>query len=591
MLTFKDKKFYLDGKEFPIRSGSLHYFRALSEDWEELLQKYKAAGLNCVETYCAWNLHEPRKGEFCFSGNLDIERFFDLAQKTDLKVILRPGPFICAEWDNGGFPAWLLKDRNIRLRCLSEPYMTHLTEYYEVLLEKIRRHTDSEGGPVIAIAVENEYGSYGADFDYLSAVEAIYRRMGIECLFFSADGGEEIFFCSGSNAHIIKGADFGPSQAESYDIMVNFRDTDKYLDGKAPYLAAEYWAGNFTHWGDAACYEVKDELVDRDFDAMVKNGIGFNDYMFFGGTNFGFMAGANIVEGRYRADITSYDYDAALTEWGAYTPRYHHIRKLLGCELPLPPEPEYQTVGKVELTETAELFSHLDMAEHVKSKTVESMEYYGQNHGYILYRKTMTFDAPYRQIRLSGLADRAWVYVNGEYLGMRMRDEDIRPLELPRTLKTGDVIDILVENMGRVNFGELTYLGDRKGITHAVFFSERVMFDWDVYLFPMDDLSALSFGKPSAFRGPTFYRGTFSAEPGKVAFIHTEHLTKGFITVNGFNLGRYWEKGPQTALYIPGRLLKEENEIVVFEAEGVKEEASVTVNDLPGLTGKTHGIR
>lgn len=596
MFTFKDKKFYLDGKEFKIRSGSLHYFRTFPEYWEPLMKKYLAAGLNCVETYCCWNLHEPKKGEFDFSGRIDLEKFIDTAASLGLKVILRPGPFICAEWDNGGLPPWLFKDETLRLRCNKEPFISHLRDYYKVLLAKIRPHLDSNGGPVIAVALENEYGSFGDDFDYLTEVERMYHDAGLDCFFFSADGHRESYLCSGSHDHIVKGIDFG---ATSDDMENVFADSRKYMDGKAPYFAAEYWGGNFSHWGDDKCFECDNADFEKNIRQMVEMGASFNDYMFFGGTNFGFMGGANTVakNGKiiYLSDITSYDYDAALTEWGDYTEKYYIMRDLLskerGEELPpMPPAPEYQNIGRVELTKSASVFDNMQIASTVNSKTVEPMEYYGQAYGYINYRKVMHRDAPYPYIELRGLHDRAHVFLNGELLGVRMRDGDERwvDLPLPRGLKNGDVIDVFVENMGRVNHGPLTYRGDRKGITDAIVFNERILFDWEVSCFEMDGLSGVEYRDGTEVKCPAFFKGEFKAEAGKECFVCMDNFTKGIVFINGFNIGRYWEIGPQSALYIPGVLLKDKNEIVIFETDAVKGEATVNITDKPGLFGKTH---
>lgn len=594
MFNFKDGKFYLNGEEFKIRSGSLHYFRTFPEYWESLMKKYLAAGLNCVETYCCWNLHEPKKGEYDFSGRIDLEKFIDTADKLGLKVILRPGPFICAEWDNGGLPPWLYNEEGLRLRCDNEIYLGHLRDYYTVLLSKIKPHLDSNGGPVIAIALENEYGSFGDDFDYLAKVEKIYHDIGLDCLFFSADGNRETYLCTGSHDHIVKGIDFGCTNTDMKDV---FADSRKYMDGKAPYFAAEYWGGNFSHWGDNACFECSNKDFEKNIAQMVEMGASFNDYMFFGGTNFGFMGGANMVakNGKtvYISDVTSYDYDAAVTEWGDYTEKYYITRRLLEKEIgkklpPIPPAPQYQNIGTVKLTESASLFDNMQIAKTTESKAVEPMEYYGQYYGYIRYRKVMRRNSPYPYIELDGLRDRAHVFLNGELLGIRMRDSDERWIDLPNGLKDGDVIDVFVENMGRVNHGPLTYCGDKKGIVGAIMFNERILFDWEVSCFDMQDISKVEYKDGTSAKCPAFFKGNFKAEYGSECFVHMDNFTKGIVFVNGFNIGRYWEIGPQTALYIPGILLKENNEIVIFETDAIKGEAAVRITDKPGLNGKTH---
>ncbi|MGN0180648.1 MAG: beta-galactosidase, partial [Monoglobaceae bacterium] len=311
MLTVKNKKFYLNGEEFKIHSGAFHYFRALPEYWEDILKKIKAAGLNCVETYTCWNLHEPHKGEFNFSGMLDLEKFIQTADRVGLKVILRTGPFICAEWENGGFPSWLLKrEYNIRFRCNTEPYLTHLKDWFHVLLPKIRPYLDINGGPVIALAVENEYGSFGDDFTYLKEVEQIYKNEKMDCLYIAADGNKDYHLSTGkSGNHIVHGMDFGGvGTIDAFNII------DKY-DADSPYFTIEYWAGNFTNWGFNECTHIPDEVVRQSVNNFVDIGASFNIYMMFGGTNFGFTNGAqgnlSWMKGEYNPVVTSYDYDAA----------------------------------------------------------------------------------------------------------------------------------------------------------------------------------------------------------------------------------------------------------------------------------------
>lgn len=584
----KNKSFYLESKPFRIKSGAFHYFRALPEYWEDILKKIKAAGLNTVESYTAWNLHEPHKGEFNFSGMLDLERFITLADKVGLKVILRTGPFICAEWENGGIPAWLLKSKyNIRFRCNTPEYIRHLKDWFSVLLPKIRPHLDTNGGNVIALAVENEYGSYGDDFTYLAEVEKIYKENGINCLLIAADGHLKYHLSTGkSGSHIISGTDFG-----GYGKIDKFENLDLYAPD-APYMTTEYWAGNFTDWGFANCTRVDDEVIKQamqDFDDL---GASFNIYMIYGGTNFGFMNGAqrNLLGG-YHAVTTGYDYDAAISEWGGYTQKYMYIKG--DDQTPLPPSPKLQDIGTVRLTQSASLWDNLDIGKHFKSVTVEPMEEFDQNYGFILYRKTMDYDGDLCAIKLKGIADRAHVYLNGELVGIRMRDTDESPIRLDRTLIPGDVIEVLVENMGRVCYGEDTYKGDRKGITEAIVLARKledgslrnpgkVTFNWDVTTLEMEDISSVSYHNGTEARLPSFFRGTFKAANKNSCFVHFDNFKKGVIWINGFNIGRYWEIGPVTGLYIPGILLKEENEIVIFETDGLRGEPEVSINSTSG---------
>lgn len=594
MLSFRNKKFYLNGEELVIRSGSLHYFRALPAYWESLLKKFRAAGLNCVETYCAWNLHEPEPGRFDFTGNADIRRFLETAAGLDLKVIVRPGPFICAEWENGGLPAWLLKDPSIRLRVNHEGYMSCIKRYYHELFAVLRPYLEVNGGPIIAMAIENEYGSFGDDFSYLAALEQIYRNERMDCLYFSADGETEVYLCTGSLPHILKAVDFTYQDGKS--IADRFAPSNKYLNGEAPNFVVEYWAGQHSHWG-RPFRERDDEQMRADFCEMIASDVSFNDYMFFGGTNFGLMNGANVdfsTGEHFRAELTTYDYDAALTEWGDYTPRYFAIRDMIAEKTgeplaELPARPSFQKIGRVKLTESASLFAHPDAATHHRSLTAEPMEQYGQGYGYIRYRKTMSYNAPYEFLTLRGIHDRAHVYLNGKLIGIRMRDEDESPIELANGLHKGDVLDVFVENMGRINFSYMVYKGDRKGITEGIFGHNRLMTDFEIDCFDLRELPALTYSAENAAALPAFFKGSFRAEPGKECFVRFDSFRKGLIYVNGFLLGRYWERGPQEALYLPGALLQEENEIVVFETDGLRGDLEVEITDRHGIVGKTHG--
>lgn len=598
MIEVKNKKFYLNGEEFIIKSGAFHYFRAFPEYWEDILKKIKASGLNTVETYTCWNLHEPKKGEFNFSGMLDLERFIKTAEKVGLKMIIRTGPFVCAEWENGGFPAWLLKkEYNIRFRCCTEPYLTHLRDWFSVVLPKIRPYLEENGGPVIAMAIENEYGSFGDDFSYLKEVEKIYRENKMNCLYIAADGNKRYHLSTGkSGNHIVHGLDFGGvGKEESFKILREY-------DENAPYFVTEYWAGNFTNWGFDECTNIPDETVRESMENYAKLGASFNIYMMYGGTNFGFTSGAqgnlSWMKGEYNPVVTSYDYDAAITEWGGYTQRYFDIKGAMDKENKekLPPSPELCSIGKVSLTESASLFDNLQIAKKYKSVTVESMEEFDQTNGYILYSKTLDYDAELNIIKLVGIHDRALVFVNGKLIAERMRGEDESVIEFERYFKCGDKIDVLVENMGRICYGEDTYFGDRKGITGAIILTHKindevrnpgkVTFNWDIRCFEMDNVEKVKFTEGQTTVYPAFLRGTFKSEERKSCFVHFDNLKKGHIYVNGFNLGRYWERGPLKALYIPGVLLKEngeENEIVVFESDGLRGEPSVTITDVCGI--------
>ncbi len=599
MLLAKGNKFYLNGEEFLIRSGALHYFRTLPEYWEDLLKKFKAAGLNCVETYTCWNLHEPHKGEYDFSGRLDLLRFLKTANDVGLKVILRTGPFICAEFENGGLPAWLLKrEYAIKIRCNSEPYITHLRDWFDVILPMVKPYLDENGGPIVALAVENEYGSFGDDTSYLATIEEIYKSHGMNCLYIAADGWPRFNLSTGkSGADVVHGLDFGGNGD-----MARFAIIDE-MEPNRPHFVTEYWAGAFTTWDKKEFQTISNERVKTAMNNFVNNDVNFNIYMMFGGTNFGFTNGADgkcaWFPEEYTVTTTTYDYDAPISEWGGYTERYFDIRNALlagGVECPEPPKsPELQTVGDVTMTESAPLFDNLQIGKHFKSTTPDNMEEYDQNMGYILYSKTMQYDAAVDRIIIKGIHDRAHVFVNKELIGIGYRTDNECTFKYKRNLKVGDVIDILVENLGRINYGEETYRGDRKGITEGVLVTyeengivrrpAKWLFNWDVTTLEMNNPEAVNFKQGICEETPAFFRGSFNAEPNKSCFVHFGNFTKGVIYINGFNIGRYWNTGLIDALYIPGALLKENNEIVIFESDGLNGKPTVTINTDCGLKG------
>ena len=352
----RDGAFYADGKKTVIYSGAMHYFRVLPEYWHDRLSKLKACGFNTVETYMCWNLHEPKKGQFDFSGRLDIRRYIETARKLGLYVILRPGPYICAEWDAGGFPAWLLADENLRLRCNDAVYLSHVRDYIARVMEEVGDLQCTEGGPIIAMQVENEYGSYGNDKTYLAALKGIMEECGAKVLLFTSDGTCPYMLAGGSTPGALVTVNFGSNVAGSFAAL-------KEVQKDAPEMCTEFWCGWFDHFGEKH-HTRGYKSVLKEVEAFLDRGASFNFYMFHGGTNFGFTAGANYAK-RYQPTVTSYDYCALLNEYGGYTPAYHAVRDLMwskqGVKPPvLPPEPETQDIGKVSLTECTGLMENED---------------------------------------------------------------------------------------------------------------------------------------------------------------------------------------------------------------------------------------
>ena len=580
----KGTDFYLNGKPFKIYSGAIHYFRTLPQYWEDRLLKLKLAGFNTVETYVCWNLHEPKKGVFDFSGMLDIVKFIETAQKLGLYVIVRPGPYICAEWDFGGFPAWLLKDKNIELRCNNEIYLGHVRDYLEKLFSVLKPLFITNGGNILAMQVENEYGSYSNDKKYLRALSDIYDELGADVLKFTSDGDWCNMLSGGTVDGILPTLNFGSRASTAFNALKPF--------GDIPKMCMEFWCGWFDHWGEKHHTRKADNLVPE-LEEFLNQGASFNMYMFYGGTNFGFTAGANHQK-CYEPTVTSYDYCAPLTEWGGYTETYHKIRKLL-CErqnIPmgqLPEPPVMQDIGTVKLTESADLFDNLDaIAEKHYSPLPRSMETYGQNFGLIYYVTKLkgNFDAGF--LSVDDVHDYAHIYYEKKKIATINRCKEnshFNKLRLKKQLfvkgtSSESEIGILVEGMGRVNYGKKLY--DRKGISN-VHFANQVLTDFDVYTIPLDNTEKLRFGKitSESKNGPVFLKGTFKAGNGE-CFVDMSEFTKGYVFVNGFNLGRYWNIGPQKALYLPGAILKDENEIIIFELEKYKA-PEVSIGSKPDL--------
>lgn len=596
MLEIKNKKFYMDSKPFDIYSGAMHYFRTVPEYWEDRLTKLKAAGFNTVETYVCWNLHEKKPGEFDFSGILDIEKYLEIAQKVGLYAIVRPGPYICAEWDFGGLPAWLLKDKNMQIRCMYPDYLKCVERFYKELLPRLVPHLESHGGNIIAMQVENEYGSYGNDKDYLRYVEKLTRDCGIDCLLFTSDENTNNTISGGSLPDIYKVLNFGSRSRTAFNVLKGFEN-----DG--PNMCGEFWCGWFDHWRDKHHTRNSLEIVNE-IKGFIDNGASFNIYMFHGGTNFGFTAGANHNQGHgYEPTVTSYDYCAMLTEWGDYTPAYHAVRKLLcekqGIEPPeLPESPKLQSIGKVKLTETASLFENLDnIGEKHHVPVPEGMEYFGQNFGLIYYETTLKGNYNASPMYVKNVHDFAEVYFDGEKktsidrtlysvegkttlkdVIFKKKKGEISPFLMP-ALSGERKIGVLVDTMGRVNYGE--NMLDRKGISDIYLGIQRLM-NYDVWTLPLDNLDKLKYSSSVKKEEPVFLKGSFKTDSKADCFIHLDGFNRGCVYINGFNLGRFWKVGPQKSLYIPGTLLKDENEIIVFNIGGYSK-PTVSITDKHNL--------
>lgn len=555
-----------DNKELII-SGAIHYFRLLKSDYKDRLMKLKACGFNTVETYVSWNLHEPEKGNFVFDGHFDLECFIQTAADLDLAVILRPGPYICAEWDFGGFPAWLLEDKNMQLRCYYEPYLKHVDDWFDALIPRIVPYLSTKGGPIIAVQIENEYGSYGDDKKYLTHIKDGLIRRGVDVQLFTSDGGPDHMLTGGTLPDIFKTVNFGS------DAKWNFSQLKKH-QSNLPVTCMEFWDGWFDHWEVPHHTRPSHEVVQV-FEDMLAHKAHVNFYMFHGGTNFGFMNGANFYgeQRTYRSTCTSYDYCALLTEAGDITDTYLEVRKSIEkhfgpISYNIPMNTKKKAYGKVNLTKQALLFDNLDhLCTKKESAMAENMEYYGQDYGYILYRTHVEGPRSEVGIHLTNVHDRAQVFIDNEEVAIYKRgDSQSLSHVIP---DEGIDLDVLVENMGRINYGP--QLKDYKGLVGGLTIAGCYHFGYDVYNLSMKDLSNLAF-KDSivSTTKPCFYQGTFTIDEACDTFLKFTNLTKGFIVINGFNIGRYWNVGPQETLFVPSGLLREgENEIILFEQHPV----------------------
>jgi len=559
-------RFYLDGKPFRILSGSIHYFRVVPEYWRDRLEKLRAMGCNTVETYIPWNLHEPRRGEFRFGGGLDFASFLKTAQELGLWAIVRPSPYICAEWEFGGLPAWLLAEDGMRLRCSYPPFLDAVRRYYRALFRVLAPLQVDRGGPVLLMQVENEYGAYGSDKSYLEALRAEMRRDGVTVPLVTSDGPWNGYMKNGSLPGALITANFGSKPRLRLPVL------KKHVRG-GPLMCMEFWDGWFDAWGGG--HHTKPAAACAgDLDAALAEGCSVNLYMFHGGTDFGFMNGSN-YEDRLSPDVTSYDYDAPLTEDGEITPKYLAFRKVIGKYAALPPmdfsrKIERRSYGEQKVTGRVSLFSALGgISSPAESPRPLSMEKLGQSYGYILYRSTLCPSEKITGIRLTGANDRAQVFLDGKRL-LTLYDRELQRECAVRPAAGGARIDILVENMGRVNYGpELEH--QRKGIDGEVLLNGRSHTGWKMYPLPMDTaaVSKLDFSKGYQKGGPAFYRVPFEVENRGDTFLDLSGWGKGCALLNGFNLGRFWEIGPQKRLYIPAPLLREgENELILFETEG-----------------------
>ncbi|MFE9561883.1 beta-galactosidase family protein [Streptomyces sp. NPDC006487] len=576
-LATDETGFLRNGRPHRIVSAAIHYFRVHPDLWADRLLRLRAMGVNTIETYVAWNVHEPSPGAFSFDGPNDVAAFIRTAGDLGLDVIVRPGPYICAEWDFGGLPGWLLADRTIRLRRRDPAYLAAVDAWFDTLAPVLVPLLGSRGGPVVAVGVENEYGSFGNDTGYLEHLRDGLVRRGLDCLLFTTDGADHGFQLGGRIPGVLTTGTFGSRPESSLATLRTYQP-------QGPLVCVEYWHGWFDHWGEP--HHTRDaEDAAATLDSLLAAGASVNIYMGHGGTNFGWWNGANHDGASYQPDVTSYDYDAPVGEAGELTRKFHLFREVIARhtgpvthEPPAPPPravPRLLSVdGRVSLADSLDALAK--PLHHVEPLTMEEA---GQSLGLIHYRTRLRGPLPEAALRIDGLADRAQVFLDGREIGLLERDEPLAalPVAVP---DGGAVLDILVENQGRINYGPL--LADRKGIRDGVRLDNQFQFGWEVRPLPLDDLSGLGFGHGALPDGPSFHRVTVELDCAADAFIALPGWTKGMVWLNGFALGRFWERGPQKTLYAPGPLWRTgENTLVILELH--RSGATVELRDAPDL--------
>jgi beta-galactosidase len=554
-------EFLLDGKPFQMISGEMHCARIPREYWRDRMRKAKAMGLNTIGTYVFWNAHEPEQGVFDFKGNNDIAEFIRIAQQEGLWVVLRPSPYVCAEWEFGGYPYWLLKDKGMVVRSKDPKFLKAYRSYLERLAKELVPRQVTKGGNVLMIQIENEYGAYSDDKEYLDINRKIFREVGFDVELFTCDP-EKYYYRGTLPGYLaaINGLD-KPTEVKQ---MVN-----KYNGGKGPYYIAEWYPGWFDVWGKPHQKRSADEMAER-LDKVLAAGISVNMYMFHGGTTRGFMNGANYSDTRpYSPQTSSYDYDAPLDEAGNPTEKFLKFRKVIEKYLSphtvLPPVPTQKSaiaIPEIKLTAFANLFNNIPLP--VQSSSPLTFEDLDQDYGFVLYRTVLQSRGD-GILKLQTLHDFATVYLNGKFL----TSLDRRLSQDSMQLKAGinDTLDILVENNGRINFGP--YLTDNsQGIIGKVVFNGAELRDWKMYSLPFKSVKELRFSKlKSREMKAGFYKAVFDLAKVGDTYLDMSMFGKGFVFLNGHNLGKYWNIGPQQTIYIPSSWFrKKNNELIVFDA-------------------------
>jgi beta-galactosidase len=553
----------MNGKPKQLISGEIHYFRILPELWLDRLEKMKLMGLDAVQTYLAWNIHEPNEGDFNFTGIADFEKFVSLAGELGLMVIVRPGPYICSEWEFGGLPAWLLNKPGIKLRCMNKPYLEAVRRYFDQVMPRLKKLQCSAGGPIIAMQVENEYGSYGNDHEYIKHLHNLFLFHGIDVLLFTSDGPSDRNIPAGTIPGLLMTLNFG-SKPE-----VAFKKGREYRPN-GPDFCMEYWNAWGDHWGEK--HHTRDSIENcQNLDYMLSVGASATIYMAHGGTSFGFMNGANdYCDGKYLPYINSYDFDAPVNECGDATDKFYAYREIIskyknGVSRDKPAPTRKIKYGNVALEQSVAVLDSVDtLARKHLSVEPETMEYFGQNYGFIHYRTRVSGNLLEQKLLFLGVHDRAQVFLDKKPIGSLNRGDANKALTIS-TPPEGAQLDVLVENMGRVNYGPMLR-HEKKGLLDGVCLGYQHLFNWETWCLPMENLSKLKFGPLENNEDiPAYHRGHFTANEQADTFLKVPGK-KGVCWINGFNLGRYWEIGPQRTLYVPAPLIRKgRNEIIILE--------------------------
>ncbi len=585
----KDGNFLYDGKAIQIHSGEMHFARVPKAYWRQRLQMIKAMGLNTVCTYVFWNYHETAPGVWNFkTGNRNLAEFIKLAGKEGLMVIIRPGPYACAEWEFGGYPWWLEKEKSLVIRSYNKPFLDSCRNYINELAGQIKNLQVTNGGPIIMIQAENEFGSYVAQRKDISmenhkAYSAAIKQQLIEAGFnvplFTSDGSS--LFNGGTISGALPTAN-GEDDIDNLKKVVN-----EYHSGAGPYMIGEFYPGWLDHWAEPF-QKVSTENVVAQTEKYLKTGVSFNFYMIHGGTNFGFMSGANYDrEHNIQPDITSYDYDAPISEAGWATPKYKALRKLfrqnVSYTIPsIPAAIPVIEIPSIQLTKSVDLFSLKEKMKPVINDTPETFEDLNQGYGYVLYSRKFV-NAIKGKLEIKGLRDYALIYVNRKKIGELNRNSNNYSCSID--IPSNATLDILVENMGRINYGA-EIIHNLKGIISPVFIdSNEIKNNWEMYCFPMEHEPALKSYPNNYVRDqPVIYTGSFTLSKTGDTFLDVRKWGKGIVFVNGYNLGRYWNVGPQQTLYLPGCWLKKGiNNIAIFEQQNVKKQIEISGIKAPVL--------